>query len=273
MDHYLNPLDPSTQHDSLAENLRDRGFAITGLPEAPRDDVEVDEPDELQQGELPTGPTHVAARGTPRTKDQLASARVFLAAAGKVKFATGQATLKAVWMTLIYYASLSARPERVCFAQVKTIADRALVSERTVRYHLGSLAALGLIHTDNRTGGYSPTHWSISESSPSVLGGKDCRGGRQGLPGGAAKVAAEVSNRSTAPTEQVLLAKEQQTDGACAPPPAALKKSPQKTKREQKEQPRTDEPIEALAQGKTDTGGVTRGGGYKEADQISSSLG
>ena len=36
------PLDPSTQQGSLTENLRDRGFAIAGLPEAPRDDVEVD---------------------------------------------------------------------------------------------------------------------------------------------------------------------------------------------------------------------------------------
>ena len=34
--------DPSTQQGTLTENLRERGFAIAGLPEAPRDDVEVD---------------------------------------------------------------------------------------------------------------------------------------------------------------------------------------------------------------------------------------
>ena len=73
-----------------------------GIPPSTESD---DEPDELQQGELPTGPTHVATRGTPRTKDQLTSARQFIAAAGRVKFDRGRATLKAVWMTVAYYAS------------------------------------------------------------------------------------------------------------------------------------------------------------------------
>ena len=125
---------PSTQQGTFTEHLRERGFAIAGLPEAPRDEPdEPDEPDELQQGELPAGPTHVAAR---RSKDQLASARKFLAAAGRVKFDRGRATLKAVWMAVAYYASLAAGPERVCFAQVKTLANRALVSERTTQRHL-----------------------------------------------------------------------------------------------------------------------------------------
>ena len=116
--------DPSTHQGSLAENLRERGFPIAGLPEAPRDEPdEPDEPDGLQQGELPAGPTHVAAR---RSKDQLASARKFIAAAGRVKFDQGRATLKAVWMTVAYYASLAAGPERVCFAQVKTLANKSL---------------------------------------------------------------------------------------------------------------------------------------------------
>ena len=122
---------PSTQQGTFTEHLRERGFAIAGLPEAPRDEPdEPDEPDELQQGELPAGPTHVAAR---RSKDQLASARKFIAAAGRVKFDRGRATLKAVWMAVAYYASLSAGPERVCFAQVKTLADKSLLSERTIR--------------------------------------------------------------------------------------------------------------------------------------------
>ena len=247
------PHDPSTHHNSLAENLRDRGFPIAGLPEAPRDDVV--EVDELQEGELPTGPTHVATRGTPRTKDQLASAHKFLAAAGRVKFDKGRATLKAVWMAVAYRASLG--DDRKCFASLTTLSKQALVSVRTVRYHLVTLAALGLIHTDNRTGGHSPTHWSVSEFSPFVLGGKDCRGGRQRLPGGAAKVAAEVSNRSSAPTERELQLASTQPDGACAPP-AAEKNPAQKTKKEQPT--RTADPPQALAPGKTDTGGATRGG-------------
>ena len=172
--------DPSAHHDSLSENLRDRGFAIAGLPEAPRD--EPDEPDELQQGELPTGPTHVAARGEPRTEAQKSSTRKFIAAAGRVKFDRGRATLKAVLMSVAYYASLSARPELVCFAQVKTIADRALVSERTARRHLGSLAALWLIQSGHRTGGHVPTHWNVSAFSPSVLWGQNGRAGRTKWP-------------------------------------------------------------------------------------------
>ena len=246
--------DPSEHHDSLTENLRDRGFPIAGMPEAPRD--EPDEPDEAQQGELPTGPTHVVAR---RSKDELASAKAFIASAGKVKFDRGRATLRGVWMAVAYYASLGAGPERVCFAQVKTLADRALVSERTIRTHLATLAGHGLIQTKYRGGGHTPTHWKVSALSPFVLGGENCRAGRQELPGRAARIAGEVIDRSLAATQPELLAiaSKQQPDGACAPPAAAQKDPPQQTKKEQKQ---TDEPTEALAPGKTDTGGETRGG-------------
>ena len=256
-----NPNNPSTHYGSLVENLRERGFPIAGLPAAP--DPDVAEPDEPQQAELPTGPSHVVARGTSRTKDQLTSARTFLAAAGRVKFDRGRATLRSVWLAVAYRASLG--DDRECFASLTTLSKQALVSVRTVRYHLVTLAALGLIHTDNRTGGHAPTKWSISEVSPSVLGGKDCRGGRQRLPGGAAKVAAEVSNRSYAPTGHELLASKQQPDGACAPPAAATKNIAATTKNTQPqtegpEPTRTPEPTQTLAPAKTDTGGVTRGG-------------
>ena len=246
------------QHDrySFAEHLRDRGYPIAGLPAAPRDDA--DEPDDPQQAELPTGPTHVAARRSP---DQLASARKFLAAAGRVKFDRGRATLKAVWMAVTYRASLG--DDRKCFASLKTLSTQALVSKRTARRHLVTLAALGLIHTDNRAGGHAPTHWFISEVSPSVLGGQDVRGGRTRCPGGADKVAADISNRSTAPTERVLLASKQQPDGACAPPSAQKQKNPPPTTKK-KEPTQTAEPTQALAPGKTDTGGKTRGASDKQ---------
>ena len=202
--------------------------SVTGLTPDPESDDDTGEPGAPEQAALPAGPTHVAARGTPRTKDQLASARVFLAAAGKVKFDRGRATLKAVWSAIIYYASLGSGPERVCFAQVKTLADRALVSERTIRTHLAALAGLGLIQTDHRTGGHAPTKWKVS---PSVLGGRDCRAGRQDLPGRAVGSAAEVSNRSSAPTGRELLASKQQPDGACAPPSAEKKPAAENNKR------------------------------------------
>ena len=225
-----------------------------GVTPSTESDDDTGDPDELQQGELPSGPTHVAARRTP---DQLASARKFIAAAGRVKFDRGRATLKAVWMSVAYYASLGAGPKRVCFAEVETLANRALVSERTVRTHLAALAGHGLIQTNYRGGGHAPTKWSIREVSPSVLGGKNCRAGRQRLPGRAATVAAEVSNRSSAPTERELQLASTQPDGACAPP-AAEKKAAQKTKKEQPTQPA--DPRQALAPGKTDTGGATQGG-------------
>ena len=208
------------------------------------------EPDAPEQANLPTGPTHVAARGTPkRTAAQLASARAFMAAAGHVKFDRGRATLKAVWMTFAYYASLG--DGRVCFATLKTLADRALVTGRTVRRCVQALIDRGLIQTDNRKGGHAPTTWTVHAFSPSVLGGQDVRPGRTGCPGRADTVAAEVSNRSTAPTERVLLASKQQPDGACAPPTAAQndEKPPPTTKREQ-----------PLAPGKSRYGGLTRGG-------------
>ena len=174
-----------------------------------------------------------------------------MAAAGRVKFDRGRATLKAVWMSVAYYASLGAGPERVCFASLKTLSKQALVSKRTARRHLATLAAHGLIQTDHRTGGHAPNHWAVPELSPSVCGGQNVRGGRTEWPGGADKVAAEVSNRSSAPMGQELLASKQQPDGACAPPTAAQndEKPPPTTKREQ-----------TPAQGKTDTVGVTRGG-------------
>ena len=77
------------------------------------------------------------------------------------------------------------------------------------------------------------------------------------MPGRAAEFAAEVSNRSLAPTGPELLLASKQPDGACAPP-SARKDPPQETKREQPT--RTAEPTQALAPVKTDTGGLPRGG-------------
>ena len=192
---YQIPHDP----EATARYWQDRAICVPQTAPAPETDPDVDEPDDPQQAELPTGPTHVAARRSP---DQLASARKFIAAAGRVTFDRGRATLKAVWMAVAYYASLGAGPKRVCFAQVETLANRALVSERTVRRHLATLAGHGLIQTDHRTGGHAPTHWDVSEFSPSVLGGQNGRAGRPEWPGSPDTVADDISNRSTAPTER-----------------------------------------------------------------------
>ena len=171
--------------EATALYWQDRAICVPQTaPVAPEPDV--DEPDDPQQAELPTGPTHVAARRSP---DQLASARKFIAAAGRVKFDRGRATLKAVWMAVAYYASLGVGPKRVCFAQAwNTLSKQALVSKRTVRYHLATLAGHGLIQTDHRTGGHAPNHWAVPELSPSVLRRARIAGqGRQGLRGGGGK--------------------------------------------------------------------------------------
>ena len=220
-------------------------------------DDDLGEPDAPEQANLPTGPTHVAARGTPkRTAVQLASARAFMAAAGHVKFDRGRATLKAVWMTFAYYASLG--DGRVCFATLKTLADRALVTGRTVRRCVQALIDRGLIQTDNRKGGHAPTTWTVHAFSPSVLGGQDVRPGRTGCPARADRMSAEVSNRSTAPMERVLLASKQQPDGAPAPPAVAVKQ-PDATN----EQPKTETPAPTHTDGQTG-GGAPRGATDKQ---------
>ena len=175
----------------------------------PNPDDDLDDP-EPQQGTLPTGPTHIAVRGTPRTAAQLASARTFLAAAGRVKFDRGQATLKAVWMTLAYYASLG--EARECFATVTTLADRALVTGRTVRRCVQALIDRGLIQTDHRSAGNAPTTWTIRAFSP----GQDVRVTRTGCPGDPDRMSGEVRNVGSASKKQKLhqLANKQQPDGA-----------------------------------------------------------
>ncbi len=245
-------------HDPEATALywQDRAICVPQTAPTPETDPDVDEPDEPEQGHLPTGPTHVAARSTPkRTAAQLASARAFMAAAGHVKFDRGRATLKAVWMTFAYYASLG--DGRVCFASIKTLADRALVSTATARRHVGALVARGLIKTDNRKGGHKPTTWTVHAFSPSVRGNQnDCLRQSPCVPK-AITVTAEVSNRSTAPTERVLLASKQQPDGASAPP-AALK-NPAATN----EQPKTETPAPTHTAGQTG-GGAPRGATDKQ---------
>ena len=125
--------------------------------------------DHETQGTLHTGPTHVASRST-RTPEQFESNRVFMAAAGRVKFGRHEATLHAVWIAFALFASLG--PERICYAAVERkredededkpgIAERARVSGRTVRRHIPALMERGLIYAENRVGGRTPTVWKV----------------------------------------------------------------------------------------------------------------
>ena len=61
-------------------------------------------------------------------------------------------------MAVSYRASLGDGPARVCTASLTTLSDDALVSVRTVRRQLGALMALGLIRTDHRKGGHTPSY-------------------------------------------------------------------------------------------------------------------
>ena len=121
------------------------------------------------QAALPTGPTHVAARSN-RTPAEVESNRVFMAAAGRVEFGRHENTLRTVWIAFALFASLG--PERICYAAVERtrkdddeekpgIAERALVSGRTVRRHIPALIARGLIEAENRVGGRTPTVWKV----------------------------------------------------------------------------------------------------------------
>ena len=126
-------------------------------------------PDPETQGQLPTGPTHVATRST-RTPEQVESNRVFMAAAGRVRFGRHEATLRGVWIAICLFASLG--PDRICYASVERkredededkpgIAERAKVSGRTVRRHIPALIERGLIKAENRAGGRTPTTWTV----------------------------------------------------------------------------------------------------------------
>ena len=237
-------------------------------PSAPPDD-DLGEPDGAQP-DLPTGPTHVAARG--RTAEQVAAGKAFMAAAGRVDFDhpdpdgergdrihdRGAGTLRAVWMAVCYYASLGTDDEeRTCYAKVKSIAARAIVSERTVRSHLPALVALGLIQTEYRKGGHMPTTWSVS---PSVRGGSNCRAGRQSLPGRAAVTADEVRDQDTSPEGKDLDLASKQPDGACAHP-AARKQKKKKQESPPRQQTAAAEPTRA-AEPTPCTGENTQGGDH-----------
>lgn len=108
--------------------------------------------------QLSFGPTLVQRPN--RTPEQEAGNRDFLAAAGRVVFKRTEATLHAVWMAISYYASLG--DDRVCFAKIEHIGDKARCSNRTVQRQLARLVERGLLTTDNRKGGHISTRWRVS---------------------------------------------------------------------------------------------------------------
>ena len=156
------------------------------------------------QAQLPTGPTHVASRSAPppRTAAEVERNRAFLAAAGRVEFGRYEATLRDIWMAFAYFASLS--DARECYGTGEHIAEKARRSGRTVRRHVPALIDRGLIQSDKRKGGRTPSTWSVvlpadvrglTSVSPDVLGGQDVRAGRTGCPGRADTVSNDIRNR------------------------------------------------------------------------------
>ena len=108
------------------------------------------------QGQLPTRPVLRFSRSA----EQVESNRAFMAEAGRVTFGRHEATLHAVWIAFAYFASLGV--ERICNATVEHIAERAMVSGRTVRRHVPALIERGLIYSENREGGRKTAVWKIS---------------------------------------------------------------------------------------------------------------
>ena len=122
--------------------------------------------DDETQGTLPPGPTHIAARSN-RTPEQVESNRVFMAAAGRVEFGRHENTRRAVFMAFAYFGSFG--PERVCYATVEHVAERAKVSARTVQRHSPALVSRALISAPTRAGGHVPTVWKILVSEPAPI--------------------------------------------------------------------------------------------------------
>ena len=108
------------------------------------------------QGARPTGPVLRFSR----TDEQVESNRAFMAAAGRVEFGRHEATQRGVWIAFAYFASLAV--ERICYATVEHIAERAKVSGRTVRRHIPALIERDLIYSENREGGRKTAVWKIT---------------------------------------------------------------------------------------------------------------
>ena len=157
-----------------------------------------------------TGPTGVVHRGTgptprsTRTPEQVESNRAFMAAAGRVAFGRYEATQRGVWIAFAYFASLGA--ERICYAAVERskdddvdrpagggIAERAKVSGRTVRRHIPALIARGLIGSENRAGGRTPTSWKVTIPDELIAPVRTLRPARPD------RVSDDISNRTYVP--------------------------------------------------------------------------
>ena len=82
-----------------------------------------------------------------------------MAAAGRVEFGRFEATQRAVWIAFAYFASLGV--ERICYATVEHVAERAKVSDRTVQRHIPALMERGRIYAENRVGGRTPAVWKV----------------------------------------------------------------------------------------------------------------
>ena len=90
-----------------------------------------------------------------------------MAAAGRVEFGRHENTRRAVFMAFAYFGSFG--PERVCYATVEHVAERAKVSARTVQRHSPALVSRELIYAPTRAGGHVPTVWKILVSEPAPI--------------------------------------------------------------------------------------------------------
>ena len=79
-----------------------------------------------------------------------------------------------MWIAFAYFASLGL--ERICYATVEHIAERAKVSGRTVQRNILALAHRDLLYAETRVGGHTPTVWKvlIREEAPGGPGVTAC---------------------------------------------------------------------------------------------------
>ena len=147
-------------------------------------------PSQDRQRTLPTGPTGVVHRGG---KSALSDNTQFWKTVNAVEFSSRGSSRRDVYRSVAWYVSLT--DERVCFASVGTIAERAGLKATATRSQLRALERGGYIEVEGgRGGGRSGTRYRLTDKRLSTFeaNAQRCPPQRSALPTPTLSVADQV---------------------------------------------------------------------------------